>query len=243
MRALWVTAMAAVAAGAIASGAASAAELPDTDISATVKATKVKGGGEGSRGLAISAKSKITTEPGAEPPIITGVDIWIGKGLVWNGGKYATCSKRMLDRKGPSGCPRKSIMGAATATAWADTVVTRPDVVLVNGGAKRVFAYTTLYRPSLVKETIVVRETKASGPWARKESFRVPENLQIVAGVPIRVTALSLKVGGKPYAPEFIASKFCPAGGWRYKATAHLLYDLLSVTERETITGTIPCPS
>jgi hypothetical protein len=239
MRALWVNLVAVVVAGAVVSGAA-AQDLPDTTIWSKVRATKVKGGD--SRGIAISAKSKITTEPGVEPPIITGVDIWIGKGLVWAGGNYATCSKRMLDRKGPSGCPKRSIMGSATATAWADTVVTHPDVVLVNGGQKRVFAYTTLYRPSLVKETIVVRETKASGPWAHKESFRVPENLQIVAGVPIRVTALSLKVGGKPYAPEFISSKFCPAGGWRYKATAHLLYDLLAVTDQETVTGTIPCP-
>lgn len=218
-------------------------ELPDTKLSAKVRATPSKAGTKREpRGLRIDATAKIGIEPGFEPPIVTGVDILVGKGLTWNADDYVKCSKRVLDRKGPKGCPRKSIVGDATATARADTVLTTADVVLVNGGWKRTFAYTTLYNPAFVEETIVVHRTKASGRWAHRESFQVPENLQIVAGVPIQVTAAKMRVGGKPYARDYIVSTSCPKGGWKYRAVAHYLFST-GATSQERIDGSIPCTS
>lgn len=241
-RSLGLVAAAVVVVGSV--GVAPAAgqeEVPETHLSAEARATPSKAGTKRHpRGLRIDATAEIDIEPGLEPPIVTGVDILVGKGLVWNADDYVKCAKRVLDRKGPGGCPRKSIMGDATATARADTVITHPDVVFVNAGWKRTFAYTTLYNPAFVQETIVVKRTKMSGRWGHRESFRVPENLQIVAGVPIQVTAAKLNIGGKPYARDYIVSTSCPKGGWKYRATAYYLF-ATGATSEESIDGSIPC--
>ncbi|HEY6779459.1 MAG TPA: hypothetical protein VI111_00810 [Thermoleophilaceae bacterium] len=217
-------------------------DLPDTDLSASAKATPSKAGTKSNpQGATITASAKIVTEPGFDPPIVTGVDLLVGKGLSWNGGNYVQCSKRALDREGPKGCPKESIMGNAIATARADTVNTHIDIVFVNAGSKRLFAYATLENPARVQETVVVKTTNMTGQWHYKDSFRVPKSLQVVAGVPIQVTGIKLKLGGKPYAKGYITSTSCPKGGWKYRATAHYLFDLSGQTTEDTTTGTISC--
>jgi len=236
-----------LAAGAVVAGSLGAApaigqdDMPDTQLSAEARATPSKAGTKRHpQGVAIEATAKIGSEAGYEPPIVTGVDLLVGKGLVMNANDYVKCAKRVLDREGPEGCPKKSIMGRADVTARADTVITHPDVVLINAGWKQTFAYTTLYQPALVQETIVVKRTRMSGKWAHRESFRVPEHLQVVAGVPIQVTAARLRVGGKPYAPDYIASTSCPKGGWKYRATAYYLYST-GATGQDTFESSVPC--
>jgi hypothetical protein len=229
---------------AAAAPAVTAQELPDIEISAKARAIPSKAGTKANpRGHAIKATASVTVEPGFERPIVTGLDLLVGRGLVWNADDYPTCSKRVLDRRGPKGCPKQSIMGQARGTAFADTVKTHPDVVLINGGSKRTLAYTTLYHPALVKETIVVKSTKLTGRWWHRESLTVPENLRIVAGVPIQMAAIDMAVGGKPYAKDYVASTSCPKGGWKYKATAHLLFDTTGQTTSRTFSGSIPCTS
>lgn len=216
--------------------------VPETDIKANIKATPSKAGTKGDpRGHALHGTVKLTTEPGFDPPIVTGAEILIGRGFVWNGHRYPKCSKRTLDRRGPKGCPRESIMGTAKGTARADTVITHPDVVFVNGGSKRSYAYTTLYHPALVQEPIVVRSKKMRGRWSYRESFRVPKTLQVVAGVPIQMTGLRFRMGGKRYAPEWITSTSCPRGGWRYRAKVRYLYDLTGRRDVDMVKGRIPC--
>jgi hypothetical protein len=215
--------------------------LPETKLSAKAWATPSKAGTKRNpRGVTLRATAKIESEAGIEPPIVTGVDILMGKGLVWNADDYVTCSKRVLDREGPDGCPPKSIMGGATATARADSIVTHPDVVFVNAGWKKTFAYTTLYRPALVQETIVVNRTRKSGQWSHQESLRVPKVFWVVAGVPIQITAANLHVGGKPWARDFIVSTSCPKGGWKYRATTYYLF-ATGTTGQDVLNGTIPC--
>ncbi len=236
---------AAVAAGAVAVVPAMAQEedLPDTRIVSTAKATPNKAGTpKEPRGVAITASGKLIVEPGFDPPVVTGIEILVGKGLLWNRGQYARCSKRTLDRRGPKGCPRTSIMGSAIATGRADTVRARLKLVFVNGGPDRTYAYATLYNPARVEETLVVTSTKPNGgTWDHREAVRVPKSLQVVAGVPIRLTSIEFEIGGRPYAKEYIASTSCPKGGWKYQVTAHYLYDLLGRTGDEVSTGSIAC--
>ncbi len=234
-----------VAVGAIAVVPAMAQDqdLPDTRIVSTAKATPNKAGTpKHPQGMSVTASGRLIVEPGFDPPVVTGIEILVGKGLVWNGGKYVKCSKRALDRRGPKGCPRTSIMGSAVATGMADTVPARLKLVFVNGGTDRTFAYATLDNPARVKETLVVTSTKlSSSTWGHREAVRVPETLQVVAGVPVRLTSIKFKIGGKPYAKEYIASTSCPRGGWKYQVTAHYLYDLLGRTDDEVSTGSIAC--
>jgi hypothetical protein len=236
--------LAVVAAGTFAVAAAMAQDLPDTAITADVTATPDRAGTKRNpQGITVTGSGKLTTEPGFEPPIVTGVDLLIGKGVVWNGGKYAKCSKRVLDREGPDGCPKQSIMGGGFATAQADTVSTRVDVAFINGGATQLLGYATLSNPARVRETVVGKITRLSGEWGYRGTIRVPKTLQVVAGVPIRVTGFKFKLGGKPYAKELITTTSCPKGGWRYQARAHYLYDLIGRTMEETFLGRVRCRS
>ena len=66
---------------------------------------------------------QVVTEPGFDPPIITGEDIMFGEGFRYNGDRYPAVRKVVLDFPGPNGCPRGSIMGSAHGTGRADTVL------------------------------------------------------------------------------------------------------------------------
>lgn len=240
-RALGLVAAAVVGASVGAAPATAQDDLPDIELSAKAWATPKKAGTKRKpRGVTLQATAKIDSEAGYEPPIVTGLDILMGKGLVWNADDYVKCAKRVLDREGPEGCPKKSIMGGADVTARADTVITHPDIVFVNAGWKQTFAYTTLYQPALLEETIVVKRTRKSGPWSHQESLRVPKVLWVVAGVPIQVTGAKLRIGGKSYARDYIVSTSCPKGGWRYRATTYYLFST-GATGRDTIDDSIPC--
>ncbi|MEX1141390.1 MAG: hypothetical protein WD993_05080 [Thermoleophilaceae bacterium] len=221
---------------------ASAQDVPQTDVKAKVRATPTKAGTTASpRGHTFRATVKVATEPGFDPPIVTGAEILVGRGVVWNGDDYAKCSKRTLDRRGPEGCPRKSIMGAGTGTARADTVITKPDFVFVNAGAERLYVYTTLYHPALVQETLVIRRKELRGRWRYHDTFRVPKSLQVVAGVPIQVTGIRFRIGGKPYARKLVASTSCPRGGWRYRVKVHYLHDLTGERSSDVVASRIAC--
>lgn len=82
----------------------------------------------------------------------------------------------MLDRQGPKGCPRQSILWALIATARAGTHETQPTVRVVNGGGSHVFAYTSFDYPARVRETIVPTTTELYCRWSYLGKIRVPRN-------------------------------------------------------------------
>lgn len=213
MRKLAAVIAVAVAAFAVAVVPGMAQDKPDTSFVAKAKIVPKKTGTKKNpKGVKIIGDVKFTTEAGFEPPIITGSDILLPKYGVYNGGKYPKCSKRTLDRTGPRGCPKESIMGKASGTALADRVITKPKIELVNGGATTLYAYTTLFNPAFVQEPVVIKIKKMQHPkWGYNVKFRVPKNLQIVGGVPIALRTLHFEVGGKPYAKEYITTTGCPA--------------------------------
>ena len=217
-------------------------DLPATRIVSTAKATPDRSGTPSDpRGVAITAQAKLIVPPDLEAPIVTGLDIQVAKGLSWNGEKYTKCTQAALERRGPSGCPPASIIGSATATGMADTVHAVVSVVFVNGPGGHKFAYASLNNPARVRETIVINSPKPTGTWGHRESLSIPRSLQIVAGVPLRLTAVTMRIGGKSYAKKYITSTSCPAGGWKYAVTAHYLYDGTGQTTDDVGTGSIPC--
>jgi hypothetical protein len=239
-------ALAAVAAaGAVAAAVvpAFAQDQPATRIEAHAVASPSRAGTPAHpRGLAISATARLTTAPDLEPPIVTGIDILVGRGLIWNRRGYATCAKATLDRRGPAGCPRASIMGTATATGRADTVPATLRVTFANGGPDITYAYAALDNPARVRETLTLRTARpAAGPWGERESVAIPRSLQLVAGVPLNLNNIRFTVGGKSYAKDYIVSTRCPKGGWRYQVTAHYLYDSSGATTGDQTNGVIAC--
>jgi len=243
MRKLAVLPAALVAAAVLA--APVAAQTPVTEFKSQAKITpKTAGTKKDPRGIRIDGSFAFKTiTAGVEAPIVTGGDILIAKGGVYNGGKYKTCSEQAMRRaQSTDVCPKESIMGGGRGVAFADTVDAKPRVELVNGGANTVWAFTTLYNPALVQEPVRISIQKLGSPkWGYKASFRVPKVLQVVAGVPITLRSLSYSIGGKPYAKEYIATTSCPkTKKYPYEATAHYLYSD-STVGASTYKGTVAC--
>jgi hypothetical protein len=235
---------AAVATGAMAAVPAIAQDQPEHRIISTAKATPSKTGTvKRPQGVSITANAQLITPTDMDPPIVERVEILVGKGLIWNDGKYTKCSKEILDRRGPGGCPRTSLMGSATATGMADTEAARVDLLIFNGGDARKFVYATLDNPARVRETLIVEseKLKGSGPWGHRETIRVPRSLQIIAGIPLRVTKFKMQIGGKSYAKDYVASTSCPQGGWKYQVTADYLHETPDSPANTVNTGSIPC--
>lgn len=167
------------------------------------------------QGVKIRASATFHTPDGYEKPVVTHGFALLPRAGEWNGGRYPKCTKRILDRQGPRGCPKRSRIGWARGTAYADTVITKPKIEIFNGGRKLALAYVTLYHPALVQEAVPVRIQKLRrGRWGYKVSVRVPVALQVVAGVPIAARSIRGQVGrGK-----IITTTSCPRNRrWNYK--------------------------
>jgi hypothetical protein len=200
----------------------------ETKVTVSAKVTPNKAGTKRKpRGVRLSGsvRWKTLTE-GVEPPIITGAIALFPKGSLYNGRKYPKCSKRKLNRHGPSACPRKSIMGKAKVRALADDVVTRPKVTIVNGGARAVCLYTVLTNPARVRACVPGRITKLRHrKWKYRLNIRVPKVLQVVAGVPIAVTSFKWSAGRKPWARDWLATTGCPRSRrWAFEVETFYLY-------------------
>ena len=226
-------------------GAASASaqeERPSTVATAKMTVTPSKAGTAARpQGVVVRGSVQVVSEPGFDPPIITGEDILFGEGFSYNGDRYPRCLKVVLDFQGPAGCPRESIMGTANGTGRADTILANMKVILFNAGASRLLAYTTVDNPARVRRTVVVSTQNLIGAWRRQSTFMVPENLQVVAGVPIQLNNLHFSLGGRPWAKDYITTTSCPDGGWRYQANLHYLHDSLGETSAEALTGAVAC--
>jgi hypothetical protein len=204
----------------------------DTTVSPNKAGTKKK-----PQGVKLVFNAKWETAGDVEHPIITGGTAYIPKGGLYNGGKYPKCSEATLSRGGPAACPAKSIMGAGSGDALADTVHTTPRITVVNGGAKVIYFWTVLQNPARVQAAVPAKITKVGGKWSYKVTFQVPKSLQIVAGVPITLNTLKVTLGGKSWAKDWLATTSCPANKkWAYSATANL-----STGGSVTYNGSTPC--
>jgi hypothetical protein len=173
-------------------------------------------------------------------PIVTDFFVLFPRGSLYNGSKYPTCSVATMDRSGPAGCPAASIMGQGTGDAYADTTVTHPQITVVNGGASTVYFYTVLNNPARVQEPVVGHITRMGGRWAYSLSVHVPDNLQIVAGVPIELTYLTVTAGGtKPW----LATTGCAGGHWPFSVTTKYLDPNTNATGSASYSASVRCRS
>jgi hypothetical protein len=219
MRKLAVPTAALVALGAITFVAQTAAQDPAPPPTLTVdaKVTPNKAGTKSKpQAVRLSGSLHIEHVPGYERPIVTRFKLWFPQGSLYNGGKYPKCSLKFLDRNKPADCPKGSIMGKASGVAWADTVITRPKVTIVNGGAKSVCLYTVLNNPARVQACVPGTIKKKTGKWKYEVTLTVPRVLQVVAGVPISLTDATWSAGSTT--KDWLASTSCPKGNrWPYR--------------------------
>jgi hypothetical protein len=206
-------------------------------VTAVVKVTPNKAGTPAHpQGVKVDVRAKIDIPPDYDPPLVQSVTIWTSKAGVYNGRKFPTCSFSALDRSGLKTCPARSIMGHARVTASADGVKSFPKVTIVNGGAKYIYFYVELSTPARVKQPIAATITKlTSGRWQYRLDFKIPRNLQIVAGIPLRAEGFHSTFGRE----DWIASTYCPPDHkWRWHAEGR--YSSGQVVPAD---GTIACRS
>jgi hypothetical protein len=184
------------------------------------------------------------SENGVEPPVITAATAFIPKGGIYNGAKYPKCAEATLNRKGLKACPKHSIMGTASASAFADTTITHPKITFVNGGAKKICFFTQLKNPARVNACASGTITKLSGgKYGYKLRIVVPETLQFVAGVPIALRDFNGSIGGKPYAKDYIVTTSCPKSKkYEYSVETEYLYSD-NHTSKSPYTGSVACRS
>jgi hypothetical protein len=206
-------------------------------ITAVVKVTPNKAGTpKHPQGVVVDTRIKITIPHDIDPPLVNSADIWFPRNGVYNGAKWPTCTKAILDRSGPSACPPRSIMGHGRGVADADGTLTYPRLTVVNGGARLAFAYVVLTSPARVKQAIPVSiEKLATGRWGYHAHLDIPRNLQIVAGIPLRLDTFHAIVGRG----DWIATTSCPPSHkWIYHAETHY-----SSGQNVATNGSTPCRS
>jgi hypothetical protein len=147
------------------------------------------------QGVRISASFGYQGLSPAEQPMLTNIDIWFPKGSVYNGAHVPSCSAHVLSAAGPGACPKGSIMGSGGGNAFADTVITHPKITIVNGGANVAYFYTVLNNPARVQDPVPGVITRLHGNYTYHLHVTVPQDLRIVAGVPIKLTLLHIVAG------------------------------------------------
>jgi hypothetical protein len=207
-----------VLASIVAPAAANAQTLP----SASVQVTPKRAGTE-ERPKGVKLSVGFTFPPpadGQDSPTLVGGRLLLPRGFVFNGARYPRCRlKVMRHDESVENCPKRSIMGQARGVAYVEPPFgSRPTFTVVNGGARRIWLFTTIYNPALVQRPVALNVKPLRGrKWAYELSFEMPEVLQIVAGVPIEVPpTMGFSFGLKPYAREFMAiDRGCPKRGFR----------------------------
>jgi hypothetical protein len=188
--------------------AAMAASLTPTTAAFPSSAPLTAGSSRHPQGLRLTVDLGWHSGSAANQPILTRLDIWFPRGSRYNGARYPICSVQTLDRSGPAGCPKGSIMGRGTGTAYADTTITRPSITVVNGGANALYFYTVLNNPARVQEPVIGHIARVHGNFTYHLSATIPQNLQVVAGVPIELTNLYITAGRGTW----LATTNAPAG-------------------------------
>jgi hypothetical protein len=143
----------------------------------------------------------------ARMPMVTRFDLWFPVGSQYNGARFPKCTRREIAR-GPGYCPKGSIMGAGTGTAYASSTKTHPKMTVVNGGAHTVYFYTVLNNPARVRQPVIGHITRTHGRFVYHLSAVIPQDLRIVAGTPVKLISLHITAGrGK-----WLAITQAPAG-------------------------------
>lgn len=197
---------------------------PTVSVSPHVSSTKA---GTKAHPKGVSLKTVFTWQKlgSANQPVVNKFVIKFPKGSKWNGAAYTSCALRKISTPaGPSACPKSSIIGSGTGTAYADTVLTHPKITVVNGGAKTIYFYTVLNNPARVARPVIGHITSAGGKYAYTLSTTVPQALQVVAGTPIELTNLSVSVGKA----SILETTGCSGGSWPYAVTTYYINENLS---------------
>jgi hypothetical protein len=193
----------------------------------------------GSEPVGIQLQGDLSFRPPAELadlPVVTGGKLVLPRNIAVNGDRYPICRRRtMMRSKGVDQCPDRSIVGSTSG--FVDALPAfgyRPDIVFVNGGKRRLWAFTTYYNPALVRAPIRVDVVPGRDRSGHELSFEVPAALQRIVRTPLTVPdRLWFRIGGKPYPKRYLVSEGCPRRGFTtYRLELSLLTPDAATTTR-----------
>jgi hypothetical protein len=190
------------------------------------------------RGVAVKVGVKIRTRPSDSVPLMPrSVDIWLPKGWRYNGAKRRKCVGAKLMRRGLAACPRQSIVSRLPqAHAGVVDGPVPPGVIVINGGATKLYFWIVIQDPARVQAAVPVTITKLRSPrWSFRLHGRIPDPLQVVAGIPISLKSLTMST----QRAGWFTTTSCPRDHrWR----AHLRLTYASGRTADT-GGSVPCRS
>jgi hypothetical protein len=235
MRKVLVLALVGVLASAVATAALAQGTWPNVTVKPSVTPNKA-GTTAHPQGVQLKVGFHWETLGASNQPIVTKFVVKFPKGSLYNGGSATKCSLAAVTR-GPQACPSASIVGSGTGDAYADTVITHPKITVVNGGASTVYFYTVLNNPARVQEPVIGHITRTSGNYAYTLSVTVPNNLRIVAGVPIELTSLSVSAGKG----SWLATTGCTGGHWPFAVTTSYENPNTGETGQASYSSSVAC--
>ncbi len=179
---------------------------------------------------------------GELPPPVTALSLLYprGFGIITSGLGLASCTTDVLETRGPSGCPSRSLMGYGTATGAINVggeVVDEEALTAVfmapfdNGEIALLFSLTA-YKPLLGEWTFDGRLLPASPPFGGVLAITVPLIESFPGGSDVALVRLRSTIGplgityynhihGKfvPYRPTgVVLPRHCPHGGFPFAA-------------------------
>jgi hypothetical protein len=205
----------------------------------------------GARHVALSGSIGHVQPAGVKPAQIISGRLWLPRGLRLRGGDFPTCSGEVMRRdRNVDSCPRRSIVGRPShgtfdhASASVVDGFGHAEYQFVNGGARRIWAFMTLYNPAIVQEPVAIDVRELRGRrWSYRLDFKIPQTLMVIAGVPVSLFSFDFDLDGIERAPGYITLKRrCPKRSrLSYRASLTFLNNNDGTTSELTKKGAFAC--
>jgi hypothetical protein len=215
-----------------------------TTLSGEVKVSPAKAGtAKRPQGVKLGVRMDLATPEGVEHPVITGFELWTGKGLAFAGDRHPGCRLSELSTGGPAACPPKSIMGTGNLLD-PNMIMDRPSggggrITFLDGAGRKLLAWMVLQNPARVQAAAVgeVVDDKP-GPWPQRLAWTIPPWLQLVAGIPIVLDHIDFAIGGKSWAKSYFATTRC---GFAWRIRVHTASWATGARATLDTRGRVPC--
>jgi hypothetical protein len=200
---------------------------------------------------AVSTRFQIATSTRGIPSPLTAIDFRFppNLGFATSGLGLATCEPRVLEERGPAGCPANSIMGSGSALArfqvGSNIFAESATLGLVAGPSQN--GYVRLLISATGISPVATRVVMSSLLLPGHLRIAVPLVPSLPEGPPVAVVAARVTLGGKltyyetrhgtrvAYQPRGIRlPRRCPKGGFRF-AASFLFLDGTSAAGRTTV--------
>lgn len=159
------------------------------------------------------------TPPSPKLPQTNEINLFVPKGFHDAGAKLPQCSIAALEDKGPSGCPKASIVGGGTSIGYTilggEYVIEHLTLTMINGPHGSLLTWVEGRTPVQIEQVVNGVITAPSG-FGEEMAFSIPHSLlEPLTGAPGWLQTLNAHLSGKA---GWLRTTSCPAHPWKLKA-------------------------